>query len=90
MIIQGQLTSFYESNSELYYPLWGYKSAILALVLAATLVLFVTTLSVDVVAKVESGKELDKIRNREIRIGQECNINQVGLQDNRTNTGMSE
>jgi hypothetical protein len=61
----------------------------LALVIA-TVVLVVTSFSVDAVAKVESGKELDKIRNPEIRSGQECDTNQVGLQDNTTNTAMSE
>ena len=49
-----------------------------------------TSFSVDVVAKVESGKERDKIRNREIRSGQECDTNQVSLQDNTTNTTMNE
>jgi hypothetical protein len=62
----------------------------LALVIAATVVLVVTSSSVDVVAKLESAKELDKIRNHEIRSGQECDTNQVGLQDNTTNTAMSE
>ncbi len=47
----------------------------MALVIAATVVLVVTSFSVDVVAKVESGKELDKIRNPEIRSGQECDTN---------------
>jgi hypothetical protein len=61
----------------------------LALVIAATVVLVVASFSVDVVAKVESGKELDKIRNPEIRSGQECDTNQVDLQDNTTNTTMS-
>ena len=61
----------------------------LALVIAATVVLVVTSFSVDVIAKVESGKELNKIRNREIRSGQECDTNQVDLQDNTTNTTMS-
>ena len=55
-----------------------------------TVVLVVTSFSVDVVAKVESGKERDKIRNREIRSGQECDTNQVSLQDNTTNTTMNE
>jgi hypothetical protein len=86
----GADNKFFKSNSELYYPLWGYKSAILALVIAATVVLVVTSFSVDVVAKVESGKEQDKIRNPEIRSGQECDTNQVGLQDYTTNTAMSE
>ena len=90
MIIRGLKNKFFKSNSELYYPLGGSKSAILALVIAATLVLVVTSFSVDVVAKVESGKELDKIRNREIISGQECDPNQVGLQENTTNTTMSE
>ena len=66
----GANNKFFKSNSELYYPVGGYKSAILALVIAATVVLVVTSFSVDVVAKAESGKELDKIRNREIRSGQ--------------------
>jgi hypothetical protein len=86
----GANNKFFKNSSELYYPLWGYKSAILALVIAATEVLVVTSSSVDVVAKVESGKELDKIRHPEIRSGQECDTNQVGLQDNTTNTAMSE
>jgi hypothetical protein len=50
----------------------------------------VASFSVDVVAKLESAKELDKIRNHEIRSGQECDTNQVGLKDNTTNTKMSE
>ena len=89
MIIQGQITSFLRVTPS-FITLWGYKSAILALVIAATVVLVVTSFSFDVVAKVESGKELDKIRNREIRSGQECDTNQVGQQDNTTNTAMSE
>ena len=86
----GANNKFFKSNSELYYPLWRYKSTILALVIAATVVLIVTSFSVDVVAKVESGKERDKIRNRDIRSGQECDTNEVSLQDNTTNTTMSE
>jgi hypothetical protein len=62
----GANNKFFKSNFELYYSQWGYKSAILALVIAATVVLVVRSFSVDVVTKVETGKELDKIGNREI------------------------
>jgi len=81
---------FFKSNSELYYPLGGLQIRNIGTCYRRTVVLVVTSFSVDVVAKVESGKERDKIRNREIRSGQECDTNQVSLQDNTTNTTMNE
>jgi hypothetical protein len=45
-----------------------YKTAILALVIAATVGLVVTSFSFESAAEVESGKESDKTRIREVYI----------------------
>jgi hypothetical protein len=88
MIIQGQITSLRVLRALLSSV--GLQIRKIGTCYRRTVVLVVTSFSVDVVAKVESGKELDKIRNREVRSGQECDTNQVGPQDNTTNTAMSE